>query len=115
MYTGHYIVLTLFLAVILEAFESAYDENTEAEVIVADVVTRAALQRAAPLKSAMVKPGTVRKVSGSGSWGAVAVPHSFSVSKQHAIVLSGQDCRGVGLRCCWTGCCILCFSGGYRI
>lgn len=53
---GHYVVLTLFLAVILEAFESAYDEDTEAEVIVADVVTRAALQGETPLKSALVKP-----------------------------------------------------------
>ena len=59
MYSGHYIVLTLFLAVILETFESAYDENTEAEIIVADVVTQAALQRQSKLKSAMVKPEAV--------------------------------------------------------
>ena len=75
MYSGHYIVLTLFLAVILETFESAYDENTEAEVIVADVVTKAALQRQSKLKSAWVKPEACRKVSASDSCDTAAVPN----------------------------------------
>lgn len=40
---GHYVVLTLFLAVILEAFESACNDASAAELIVADVVTRIAM------------------------------------------------------------------------
>lgn len=59
---GHYVVLTLFLAVILEAFESSYDESAQREMIVADVVTRAALQAEAPLKSALVTRKSHRKV-----------------------------------------------------
>ena len=97
MYSGHYIVLTLFLAVILETFESAYDENTEAEIIVADVVTQAALQRQSKLKSAMVKPEARRKVSAPGSCGTAAVPDHLFRFAAVCRFKSGRRVIGIGV------------------
>lgn len=41
---GHFIVLTLFLAVILEAFESMYDATTGKDLIIAELETNKAQQ-----------------------------------------------------------------------
>jgi hypothetical protein len=60
VHAGHYVVLTLFLAVIFDAFESSYDGQAEDERIVADVVTHAVLREQAQSEAALAPAASSR-------------------------------------------------------
>ena len=90
---GHFVVLTLFLAVILEAFESMYDVKTGNDLIIAEIEAR---------KSAVVPHTDVSRATAASTVVSSSVDSAFIedfVSRQrsgvcicHALASVTADC-----------------------
>lgn len=90
---GHFVVLTLFLAVILEAFESMYDVKTGKDLIIAEIEAH---KRVAPPGSHSDQQTSTLSVDESSEYSAFVaefsrfqrsgVRSSFTIAQRHQLL-----------------------------